>query len=72
MDDWKNIFFIFYFNIPCMKCEKSCHILKIIYHGLISAFFQYGRLEKHSSVCGSPGRGSSLSAMTCVRRHFRS
>ena len=34
MDGWKNISF-FYVDIPCMKCEESCRILKIIYHGLI-------------------------------------
>ena len=27
----------FYVDIPYMKCEESCFILKIIYHGLISA-----------------------------------
>ena len=24
--------FFFYVDIPCMKCEESCRILKIIYH----------------------------------------
>ena len=27
----------FYVDSPCMKCEESCRILKIIYHGLIYA-----------------------------------
>ena len=38
MDGWQNIYlFIFNVNIYCMKCEESCRILKIIYHGFISA-----------------------------------
>ena len=35
MDGWRNIPF-FYVNIPCMKCEESCHILKIMFQGLVS------------------------------------
>ena len=31
------LFIFVYVDIPCMKCEESCCILKITYHGIISA-----------------------------------
>ena len=37
MDSWQTFFFFFFVSIPCMKCEESYRILKIIYHGLIFA-----------------------------------
>ena len=39
------IFVFFYVNIPCMKCEDSCCILKII-HTVNFYNRKYGWLEK--------------------------
>ena len=41
----KFFFFFFYVNIPCMKYDESCRILKIIYHGLISTIGNMDRWQ---------------------------
>ena len=41
----KVFFFSFYVNIPCMKYDESCRILKIIYHGLISTIGNMDRWQ---------------------------
>ena len=56
----KTFFFFFNVDIPCMKCEKSCRILKIIYHGIISTDGAKG------NTCIAPERKPRAQAQTSV------